>query len=68
MLRVYSAYGIEDHEDNVIELDKKNINKAAASAIAAIKEELPEETQTVEVLDYVLERMKDAIHSSRVSL
>lgn len=65
MLKVFSTYGIEDYEDDLIELDKKIINKAAASAIAAIKEELPEEAQTVEVVEYIMSDVQQMLKSKK---
>ena len=67
MLEVYESFHEYGNEKTVV-LEEATINKAVDSAIAAIKEELPEEAQTVEVMEFILEEMGKSIKASRVLL
>lgn len=49
-------------------INQNDVNKAARSAIDAIKNELPEEAQTVEVMEYVISEMDEMIKQKKIVL
>lgn len=49
-------------------LDNAIIEKAVQNAIVAIKNELPEEAQTIEVMEYVISEISNALKESKVIL
>ena len=49
-------------------INQNDVNKAARSAIDAIKNELPEEAQTVEVMEYVISEMHGMIKQKKIVL
>ena len=65
MLNIVPSF-LDDRE--VATITQEDVNKAARSAIEAIKYELPEETHTVEVVEYVITEMKSIVNGSRVVL
>ena len=52
----------------VTTINQNDVNKAARSAIDAIKNELPEEAQTVEVMEYVISEMHGMIKQKKIVL
>ena len=52
----------------VTTINQNDVNKAARSAIDAIKNELPEEAQTVEVMEYVISEMDEMIKQKKIVL
>lgn len=52
----------------VTTINQNDVNKAARSAIDAIKNELPEEAQTVEVMEYVISEMNEMIKQKKIVL
>lgn len=49
-------------------INRNDVNKVARSAINAIKNELPEETHTVEVMEYVISEMNEMIKQKKIVL
>lgn len=64
MLRIYT----NGYEEQLTELDEKVVKKAVERAIAAIKNELPEEAHTVETFEYITNAIKSKINESKVLL
>lgn len=60
--------GFYVEESKVIALNNETIIRTVDAAIATIKKELPEEAQTVEVMELIIEEMKTSIKASRVLL
>lgn len=54
--------------DNIVTLHEKNIKKAVDSAIEAIKNELPEEVHSVEVMEYVVSEISQSIKEKTIML
>ena len=54
--------------DNIVTLHEKNIKKAVDSAIEAIKNELPEEVHSVEVMEYVVSEISQSIKEKTIVL
>ena len=52
----------------VTTINQNDVNKAARSAIDAIKNELQEEAQTVEVMEYVISEMHGMIKQKKIVL
>lgn len=49
-------------------LEETQVNHIVENVINTIKEELPEEAQTVEVLDYITDRIREALKEKRIKL
>ncbi len=49
-------------------LKKSDISKICNKVVDAVKNELPEEAQTIEVFNYILEESKKMLHSKTVKL
>lgn len=59
---------IANVSDKETVLDYAIIEKAVQNAIVAIKNELPKETQTIEVMEYVISEISDALKEKKVIL
>lgn len=59
---------LEDQQEEATNIRQQTVKKAASSAIEAIKNELPEEAHTVEVMNYVISEMKNLLNQKRVAL
>ena len=57
---------LDDRE--VTTIAQEDVNKAARSAIEAIKNELPEKAQTVEGVECVIREMRSIVNESKVIL
>ena len=53
---------------NTTYLDEDKVNLVVESVIETIKKELPEETQTVEALEFITDRIKERVKEKRVEL
>lgn len=53
---------------NTTYLDEDKVNLIVESVIETIKKGLPEEAQTVEVLEFITDRIKERVKEKRVEL
>ena len=53
---------------NNVTLEQKVIDKVVADALQTIKNGLPEEAQTVEILEYIVSKLKDRIKECHLKL
>lgn len=53
---------------NTTYLDEDKVNLVVESVIETIKKGLPEEAQTVEVLEFITDRIKERVKEKRVEL
>ena len=58
----------ENDTDETTELESSCVKKAAQRAIEAIKNELPEEAQTVEAIEYVISEINRLVKERRMML
>lgn len=58
----------ENDTDETTELESGCVKKAAQRAIEAIKNELPEEAQTVEAIEYVISEINRLVKERRMIL
>lgn len=65
MLLINESFSVED---KTTYLDQEDVERVAKNAIETIKRELPEEAQTVEGVEYVLDEMKKYLKAKRISL
>lgn len=49
-------------------LDEDKVNLVVESVIETIKKGLPEETQTVEALEFITDRIKERVKEKRIEL
>ena len=56
-----------DYPESVY-LERKKVNSIVENVIRTIREELPEEAQTVEVLNYITEAVKERLKGKRIVL
>lgn len=59
---------ITDFAEETIVLENSLVRKVAQNAIEAIKNELPEEAQTVEAVEHVISEISQLIREKRVVL
>lgn len=55
-------------EQRTTTLTTEQISKTCNSVIEAIKNELPKEAHSIEVLDFILEKSKELLHSMPLKL
>lgn len=65
MVNIVQSF-VDDRE--VTTITQEDVSKAARSAIEAIKNELPEEAQTVEGVECVISEMRGMVNGRRVVL
>ena len=53
---------------NNVTLEQRVIDKVVADALQIIKNGLPEEAQTVEILEYIVSKLKDRIKECHLKL
>lgn len=53
---------------NTTYLDEDKVNLVVESVIETIKKGLPEEAQTVEVLEFITDRIKESVKEKRIEL
>ena len=53
---------------NTTYMDKDKVNLVVESVIETIKKGLPEEAQTVEVLEFITDRIKERVKEKRIEL
>ncbi len=53
---------------NTTYLDEDKVNLVVESVIETIKKGLPEEVQTVEVLEFITDRIKERVKERRIEL
>lgn len=53
---------------NTTYLDEDKVNLVVESVIETIKKGLPEEAQTVEVLEFITDRIKERVKEKRIEL
>ena len=49
-------------------LKQETVNKAVKEAVRSIKNELPEEARTVEVMEYIIAEMHEFVKQSKIVL
>lgn len=54
--------------ENTTYLDEDKVNLVVESVIETIKKGLPEEVQTVEVLEFITDRIKERVKERRIEL
>ena len=54
--------------ENTTYLDEDKVNLVVESVIETIKKGLPEEVQTVEVLEFITDRIKERVKEKRIEL
>lgn len=54
--------------ENTTYLDEDKVNLVVESVIETIRKGLPEEAQTVEVLEFITDRIKERVKEKRVEL
>lgn len=59
---------VTDFAEETIVLENSLVRKAAQNAIEAIKNEIPEEAQTVEAVEHVISEISQLIREKRVVL
>lgn len=64
---IETSYGLYDTETGLI-VEECKISRAVENAIAAVKREIPEEARTVEVMNYVMKRMRERIRRKKIIL
>lgn len=67
MYQIISGFTDVKNRNNVI-LEQRVIDKVVADALQTIKNGLPEEAQTVEVLQYVIDEMMVEVKGKKVQL
>lgn len=53
---------------NTTYLDEDKVNLVVESVIETIKKGLPEEAQTVEVMEYIADQIKETLKGKRIAL
>ena len=66
MLKVISS--VTSNVGKATILERTFVRKTANKAIETIKNELPEEAQTLEVMEYIISEMQDVVKESRIFL
>lgn len=66
MIEIIADFG--DKEDKTIVLERKFVNAVVQKAIATIKKELPEEAQTVEVMECIISEINQAVKKRKIFL
>ena len=67
MYQIMSSWADAKNRNNVT-LEQRVIDKVVADALQTIKNGLPEEAQTVEILQYVINEMMMGIKGKKVQL
>lgn len=58
----------DSETENTTYLDEDKVNLVVESVIETIKKGLPEEVQTVEVLEFITDRIKERVKERRIEL
>ena len=67
MYQIMASWADAKNRNNVT-LEQKVIDKVVADALQTIKNGLPEEAQTVEILEYIVSKLKDRIKECHLKL
>lgn len=58
----------DEYSEKGMYLDEKQINLIVDEVIETIKRGLPEEAQTVEVMEYIADQIKETLKGKRIAL